>query len=393
MRAALVIARRILRQRLRDRSAIIFAVVTPLALAIAFSSIVPDFTGTFHASFAVVDEDHGEMAGLLVDGVLRPLSGEGGILDLQTLPDEESARQTIVDGKADAGIVVPAGFTTAVQSGQPASLTIVAGEGTVSLEVARAVVNDFANAIGTVQLMVGTVDAVSGTVDATTVAAARDAVQGPGPVTVTDLVAQHRQAGIATFYAASMAIMFVFFATQYGALALLGERQEGTLGRLLAAPIPSASILLGGALASMALGLISMGVLALATTEITHASWGPPDAVLLLIVAAVLAAAGISTLMAGFAGSAEAAGSSNAIVALVLSAIGGVYVPLSQAPELLSRVALITPHAWFLRAIDTLSTPGTGVADILPSVGVLTAMGMVTGAIGLARARRVLVLR
>ena len=42
---------------------------------------------------------------------------------------------------------------------------------------------------------------------------------------------------MATFYGAAMAIMFVFFATQYGALALLGERRDGTLNRLLAAPV------------------------------------------------------------------------------------------------------------------------------------------------------------
>jgi linearmycin/streptolysin S transport system permease protein len=391
MRAALVIARRILRQRIRDRSAIVFAVVTPFALAVGFASIVPDFTGSFHATFAVVDADHGEVANLLTEQVLQPLSGDGGILDLETLPDVDAARQAIADGTVDAAIAIPAGFTEAVQSAQPASLDIIAGEGTLSLDVARAVVTDFANAIGTVQLMVATVNATGGTVDTATVTAAREAVQAPGPVTVHDVVADHLQASIATFYAASMAIMFVFFATQYGALALLAERQEGTLSRLLAAPIPSSSILLGGALASMMLGLISMGVLALATTQITNASWGPPGPVAALIVAAVVAAAGISLLLAGFARTAEGAGSVNAIVALILSAIGGVYIPLAQAPELLSRVALITPHAWFMRAIESLSRPGAGIADILPSIGVLLAMGAVTGAIGLARSRRVLV--
>ena len=59
MRAALVIAGRILRQRLRDRSAIIFAVLTPLGLALAFSAVIPDFTADFHTTIAVVDEDHG----------------------------------------------------------------------------------------------------------------------------------------------------------------------------------------------------------------------------------------------------------------------------------------------------------------------------------------------
>jgi hypothetical protein len=57
------------------------------------------------------------------------------------------------------------------------------------------------------------------------------------------------------------------------------------------------------------------------------------------------------------------------------------------------RLSQITPHAWFLRGIDTLSGGSPGVADIAPSLGVLLAMGLVTGAIGLARARATLVPR
>jgi ABC-2 type transport system permease protein len=393
MRAALVIAGRILRQRLRDRSAIIFAVVTPLALALAFAAIIPDFSGSFHTTIAVVDNDRDEVADLLVNDVLGSLSGPDGILDVTTLPDAAAARQAVIDDDAGAAIIIPAGFTPSVQAGAPAELTILAGGGTAAGEVAKAIVTDFANAIGTVQLMVATVDVSGGAADAETVAAAQEALRGTSPVTVEDLVAEHRQASLATFYGAAMAIMFVFFATQYGALALLGERQEGTLSRLLAAPIPASAILLGGALASLALGLISMVVLDVATSTVAKANWGPPLPVLALIASAVVAASGISILLAGFARTAEGAGGVNAIVALILSSIGGVFIPLSQAPEILSRVALITPHAWFLRAIDTLSVPGAGFIQIAPSILVLLGMGAVTGGIGLARARRVLVLR
>ena len=78
-------------------------------------------------------------------------------------------------------------------------------------------------------------------------------------------------------------------------------------------------------------------------------------------------------------------------MAICLAAIGGVFIPLSQSPEILGRIAPVTPHAWFLRAIDTLAGPDPALAEILPSVVVLLAMGLVTGAIGLARARRAVV--
>jgi ABC-2 type transport system permease protein len=188
-----------------------------------------------------------------------------------------------------------------------------------------------------------------------------------------------------------MAIMFVFFATQYGALAVLGERRDGTLPRLLAAPVRPASIVLGGSLAGMVLGLVALTTMVIATTLLVHADWGSPGPLALLLLAAVIAATGISTLVSTLAKTVEQASGLNAIVALSMAAIGGVFIPLSQAPELLGRIALITPHAWFLRAIDTLSVPGVALAEILPSIAALVAMGLATGTIGLLRARRSLV--
>jgi hypothetical protein len=51
----------------------------------------------------------------------------------------------------------------------------------------------------------------------------------------------------------------------------------------------------------------------------------------------------------------------------------------------------VTPHAWFLRAIDTLADPTAGLVDILPCLAVLLGMGTLTGALGLLRSRRALV--
>jgi ABC-2 type transport system permease protein len=217
------------------------------------------------------------------------------------------------------------------------------------------------------------------------------ALAAPPPVVVVEDEPPARQAGRATFYAAAMAIMFVFFATQYGALAIHADRQAGTLARLLAAPIGAGAILLGASLASFVLGLVAMTVLAVVTTLAVGADWGSPLLVALLGVSAVVAATGLSMVVATLARTPQQAGALISIVALSLAAIGGVFMPLSQAPATIVTLSQVTPHAWFLRGIDTLADPGAGLVDVLPAVVVLLAMGVVLGAIGLARARRALV--
>lgn len=392
VRVALVIAGRILRQRLRDRSAFVFAILTPLGLALAFSVLIPSEFASFHTRFAVVDRDGGSFARALVDDVLGAVV-EAEFAEVDVLDSEEAAVELVRGGDAGAAIVIPDGFSAAIEAGAETEIRLLGGESPISLEIARSVVSRFADDVGAVQLMVATTVATGGAPDEGTIMRARAAIGEPSPIAVATRETERLQAGLATFYGAAMAVMFVFFATQYGALALLADRQGGTMARLLAAPIAPGSIILGASLAGLVLGLVSMTVLALATTVLQGADWGAPPLVALLILAAVIAAMGISMVVSSLARTANQAGSLNAIVAFSLAAIGGVFIPLAQAPESMVRLSQITPHAWFLRGIDTLAGDSAGVADIAPSLAVLLAMGIVTGAVGLARARRTLVPR
>jgi linearmycin/streptolysin S transport system permease protein len=387
VRVALVIAARILRQRLRDRSAIVFSVLTPLGLAVAFSLLIPNDFASFHTRFVVVDQDGGMLATALVDDVLGGLA-TAGVADTDRVADEASAAAEVRSEKASAAIIIPAGFTTAIQSGKPTRLRILGGAFPASLAVARAAVGRFASDIGATQLLIATTAATGQAVDSTTIERATQAVHEASPITVAESAPQRLQASLATFYGAAMAIMFVFFATQYGALALLADRQGGTLNRLLASPASPAAIVLGSSLAGFALGLVSMTVLVVATTLLVGATWGPAWLVAILVIAAVTAAMGISAAVASISRTPQQAGGLNAIVALSMAAIGGVFIPLSQAPPALATISVITPHAWFIRGINTLSGANPGLGDVGQPILVLLAFGLVTGAIGLARARR-----
>ena len=388
--AALTITARIIRQRVRDRSAILFAVVTPLGLALAFALLIPNQFSSFHTSFVVVDQDGGQLATTLVDDVLGHLQ-TAGVADIRRVDSPAEATAAVKAGTAGAGILIPAGFTSAVMAGRPTQIAILSGAFPVSVEIARSSIGAFASDVGAAQLIIATTATTVGPADATTIRQAQAAVHEPSPIAIVDSQTDTLQADLATFYGAAMAIMFVFFATQYGALAILADRAVGTLNRLLAAPITPAAIILGSSLAGFVLGIVSMTILVVATSLFVHASWGPPALVAILLVAAVVAAMGISTLLATLARNPRQAGGLNAIVAISMSAIGGVFIPLNQAPAVLTTVSQITPHAWFLRGVNTLAGPNPGLIDIAQPVIVLLLMGMVTGGIGLARARQSLV--
>ena len=392
--AVLTIALRDLRQRVRDRSAIILAVVAPFALAYLFSVMLPGGSAAFHTSYAVVDLDGGPVARSLVNGPLTALK-EAGVADVTAMADEAGARAKVEDGAMAAAIVIPAGFSDAVGAGRAAELKVIGGaDATLAAGVARSVLKGFASGVESVQVSIATVLVSSGAAPDPALIArlSGEALAVPDPIILADDRTADRVASNMTFYAASMAVLFVFFAAQFGVTSLLAERRAGTLARMLAAPISPQTVLAGKVLVSIVLGVVSMGIVALGTSLLIGARWGDPVAVAALIVTTVLAASGIALLVVGFAKNEDQAGGLTAIVAMTLAVLGGSFFPMSQAPEGLAQLSLFTPHAWFLRGVNDLAS-GAGVEAVVSSLAVLTAIGLGSGGLGLLRARSVVLAR
>ncbi len=72
MRAALDIALKDLRQKVRDRSALLISVVAPFVLAALFSMILGGLDEDFHAHWGYVDLDGGDIATALGEGPSAP---------------------------------------------------------------------------------------------------------------------------------------------------------------------------------------------------------------------------------------------------------------------------------------------------------------------------------
>ena len=381
MRATLLIAWKDLRQRARDRSAFVIAFVVPLALAFIFSLILGD-DGSITFRYAVVDQDGGAVARAFVEEVLVPLE-DSGLVKLTLADSLEEGRHLAEHGSAT--FVLPPGFAAAVESGQRTQIGVIGNvEAPIGTLVANSIAETFASEVTAIQISVATVAAsqVGDPEDVAALAARAAAI--PNPISVVDASATNKELDPNTFYAAGMAVFFLFFTVQFGISSLLDERREGTLSRLLAAPIPRWSILAGKLATSFVLGVLSMAVLAVATSLLLGAEWGNPVGVGLLIVVGVLAAMAVMALIATLARTAEQAGNMQAITALVLGMVGGSFFPVAEAGGLIEKLSLLTPHAWFLRALGDLSGGG-GVADILPAIGAILVFVAVTGTIALLR--------
>jgi ABC-2 type transport system permease protein len=389
MRAALDIASKDLRTMIRDRSALLIGVVAPFALAALFSSILGGVEDGFRARWGLVDLDGGAIPAAFRDGPLAALAEEGTII-LETVPDAAAARAAVEEDRLGTVFIIPEGFSADVLSGADATIELLADpDAALSEQVARAVLTSFVQEVGSARLAVSTAISVAGQMpDPATLAALSEAARSmPAPIVVRDALAADREVASSTYYAAAMAILFVFLAAQMGITSLHVERRQRTLARMVAAPLHWRSIVVGKVLVSLTLALVSMGVIVIGTSLLLGARWGDPFAVAALLVAAALAATGVSLLVVSLTRSEDQAGTAVAAVAMLLAILGGSFFPTNQGPELLAQASLLTPNAWFMRGVGEISTGG-GISTAGGALAVLALVGLACGTIGLSRMRR-----
>ena len=69
-------------------------------------------------------------------------------------------------------------------------------------------------------------------------------------------------------------------------------------------------------------------------------------------------------------------------VIMLVCAIGGCWWPLFYEPLWLQQAAHVMPTAWAMDALTNLVSRGRGLAEVAPQVGVLTAYGALSAALG-----------
>jgi ABC-2 type transport system permease protein len=383
LRAALLILGKDLRLRLRDRSVLLFGVIVPLGLTVLFSFIFPDVE-EFELPAAVVDLDGGPVAAAFVDELLPELVAADLVIPVDAA-DEAAARALLAEGEISAAWILPAGLSDAVTAGRGAEIAVLVNpDRALAAEVAQGVARGFATRIDEVTLAVATA-AVSSVPPEQLEAVGQRAATAEPLVAIEPLIAEDAQLDPIGYLAAGMAAFFVFFTVQYGVTGLLEERQQGTMPRLLAAPIPPAAVQVGKAAGAFVLGIVSTTVLAVASRLLLGASWGPVLGTAILIVALVIAATGLMAFVGSFARTAEQAGNLQSIVAVSLGMLGGVFFPVGGG--VLAAVAVISPHGWFLRGLGAQVAAGDWSA-VLPAAAAMVLFGVVAAVPAVLRLRK-----
>ena len=379
-----------LRQQVRDRTIFIFGLIAPLAIATALSLAFGGFFQTDEAvvfEFGVSNADAGGPMSEAFSVAMAELETEG-LVGITFHRDRASLDGAVEEGEVDAGFFIPDGFSQAIVDGSEAEVVVVANpEAPVVAGVAASIAEQFALEVASASAAGATLAIMGGFTPEQMVQAGLAASQANPPARVASLEAEVRQLDGPTYYSAGTAMFFMVFVVGVGLLSLLEERKRHTLARLLSSPIGPGRILAAKFLLSITVGVGSVGLFMLFSRFLLGARWADLPITALLVVAAVGAAAGIVSLVAGWARTAEQAQNFQSVVAVAMGILGGTFFPIGGGDSFLATLSLATPHAWFMRGLGDLSGGGGLGVVALPLV-VLAGMAVVTLTISVLGARR-----
>jgi ABC-type multidrug transport system permease subunit len=176
----------------------------------------------------------------------------------------------------------------------------------------------------------------------------------------------------------SYTVMFSFFLVLTIGWLFVAERRQGTLKRLVAAPITRAEILLGKLAPCYILSVAQGFFLLVAGRLIFQMSWGTEPLLLIPVVLTTsLAAMGLGVLIAGVAKTEAQVAIYGSLLVLVLAGLSGCLMGnRALMPEAMQQISRVTPHAWALDAyLQLIANPTPDVVIVWQACGVLVLFG------------------
>ncbi len=182
-------------------------------------------------------------------------------------------------------------------------------------------------------------------------------------------------------------IFGVFFIVLTLASSFLKEKQDGTFQRIQSAPLSKTTLLLGKLFPYYLVNLIQIALMFCIGVLIFGIKIGSLPALIMVSLALAASANGLGLLVASLGRTEAQVNGLSVLLAVTMSALGGLMVPSFVMPDWMKTLSLFTPHAWALTGYHDVIIRGLGVKDIVKEMCLLMVFAGFFFAIALWRFR------
>ncbi len=197
-------------------------------------------------------------------------------------------------------------------------------------------------------------------------------------VEIIDVMGEGKANPVVSMYASGIAVMFLLFGATGGGGALLEERENQTLDRLLSTQMSMDQLLLGKWFYMSSIGVLQVGVMFVWAQLVFNVDLiGHLDGFLMMTVVTALAASAFGLFLATLCKSRGQLNGLSVILILTMSALGGSMVPRYLMSDELQQYGLWTFNAWALDGYTKVFWRELPVDALAPQLGVLLMSGVV----------------
>jgi ABC-2 type transport system permease protein len=397
MRRILGIAWKDILVRFANPVELLFFIVLPVIFAVIVSGFASGQGGDGDNRIAVlvVNQDGGALSNDLVQTlaaskVVRP-----------ELLDATAAAQQFDDGDAPALLTIPAGFDASLRAGQPVDLDLqLAPSNANSLAAQQAIQATAAQVSRALSAASGSVAAAEqirsfadeaqriAYFDASLAAAQGLFASAPQRLAAVAAVQNEQEEYSGAVQGSAGQMLVWVFIPLLGTSGMMAyERATGTLKRLLTTPTSTATYLLGTVTSQYSAAIVQMLLLVGFGALVLNVTWGPPLAVMGVLLAFGLSSVAMGVMLGAFVKTESQASGLSIMLGMTLGLLSGCLWPLELFPPTMQTIAHAIPMTWAMQALTDLAVRGADFAAVLPAIGVMLAFAVVFFVVGVLRFR------
>jgi len=396
IKKALAIAFNSLKVTFRDKGNLIWLIVMPIVWTTLIGTMSTTGGGDEKIPVGFLNSDRG-IYGEVFEETLK--KEESIKIVAMAEDDEDKMRNLLKDAKLSVGLIIPGDFSEKLKVGEQVVIEILKSERGSSyfleeliekiagrISIAALAANFTVDKIGERRMVLEEEvleDEKEKIWEEAFVKA--DAFFEPAPsigIEYVVLSVEKRDENIPMGVEASspgFAVMFVMMGVCFAGVAMVQERHNKTLARLLTTPTEKFFIISGKMLGFFLVGFIQFIILILFGQLVLKVNWGNlPLGVLLLVISYVLSVTGLGTLLSVVVRTSAQAGAFAVLISMVTSMLGGAWWPIEIVPKFMQTIARFTPQYWAINGFNKIITRGFGITEILPNFYVLLAISAIS---------------
>jgi ABC-2 type transport system permease protein len=356
------------RQTFRDPRALRVIFVAPIIQLLVFGYAVT--TDVKNAALIVYDRDHTSQSRQLV----QALTAAGYFRVEATAQRAEDLAAALDHGRAILALEIPRGFQGDLAAGRPATVQLLI-DGTTS------------NTATVAQAYASQIILRFGQEHSPVVQAARTAT---GHVPGVDLRVrawynpnlESRVYNVPGVVCNLMMLMSLLLTT----LAVVRERELGTLEQLMVSPLKPAELIVGKTLPVVGIALVDLVLITSVATLWFHIPMRGSYALLGLVsLAYIVCGLGIGLLISTVSDTTQEAFMTMFMFFLPAMIFSGFFFPVENMPVFFQYVSLLDPVRYYVEAVRAIFLKGAGLAVLWPQFAALAVMG--GGILSLATSR------